>query len=183
MDDLKIKKVSLEEGITAEINNGELTLSKGGRAVKKKFSIKNIEIKTDGNSLDIVPSRARKEIHAIVNAVASEIKNMQTGLTNGYEYKMEIVYSHFPMNISVKGKIVEINNLSGGKNPKHAEIVGGDTKVDIKGKDVLVTGSDKEAVGQTCGNLEKATKIFGKDVRIFQDGIYIVKKGIKEGAK
>ncbi len=35
-----------------------------------------------------------------------------------------------------------------------------------------LTGSDKEAIGQSLANLRTATRIKEKDDRVFQDGIY-----------
>ena len=49
-------------------------------------------------------------------------------------------------------------------------------KVEVKKDDVMVTGTDKEAVGHTCSNIELATKVRCRDKRIFQDGIYIASK-------
>ena len=31
--------------------------------------------------------------------------------------------------------------------------------------------------GQTAANLEQATVVKGRDIRVFQDGIYVVSKG------
>ena len=52
-----------------------------------------------------------------------------------------------------------------------------DVDVKTKGDQVLVSGINKEHVGQTAVNIELATKIKGYDPRVFQDGIYIVRKG------
>ena len=41
----------------------------------------------------------------------------------------------------------------------------------------LHQGNNIEDVGQTAGNLEKATIVKGRDTRVFQDGIYIISKG------
>ena len=63
----------------------------------------------------------------------------------------------------------------GERNPRKARIVG-QTKVDIKKDEIIVTGIDKEDVGQTSANIELATKVTGYDRRIFQDGCYITQK-------
>jgi hypothetical protein len=53
-------------------------------------------------------------------------------------------------------------------------------KVEVKKQEVIVSGIDIEAVGQTAANIEQATRITGKDSRVFQDGIYIVEKKLTE---
>ena len=49
-------------------------------------------------------------------------------------------------------------------------------KVTVNGDEVVVTGIDKEKVGNTAANIESATRIRKRDPRVFQDGIYIVEK-------
>jgi large subunit ribosomal protein L6 len=66
----------------------------------------------------------------------------------------------------------------GGHAPRYANIVGG-CKVKVAGADVTVEGNDVEACGQTAANIERATSRLGFDKRIFQDGIYIVRKSQK----
>ena len=106
----------------------------------------------------------------------SHITNMIIGVTAGFEYKMKIVYSHFPVKTSVKGDKFVIENFLGEKYPRSASILG-DTKISTKGDEVVLTGSDKEHVGQTAANIEQITRIKGYDPRVFQDGIYITQKG------
>lgn len=36
-------------------------------------------------------------------------------MTKGYLYKMRFCYAHFPINVSIAGKIVEIRNFLGEK--------------------------------------------------------------------
>ena len=40
----------------------------------------------------------------------------------------------------------------------------------------LLTGVDKEKVGNSAANIEHATRIRNRDPRVFQDGIYIVER-------
>ena len=68
-----------------------------------------------------------------------------------------------------------INNFLGERKPRSARILPG-AKVEIGKDEVSITGIDKEQVGQTMANIEQATKVRGFDIRIFQDGIYLVDK-------
>lgn len=116
----------------------------------------------------------RKQM-AIMGAIAGHIKNQMKGVTEGFTYKLRIVYSHFPMKVQAKGPYVMIDNFIGEKFPRKSKILEG-VKVEIKGSDITVSGIDKEKVGQTAANLEQATKVRNLDIRVFQDGVYIIEK-------
>jgi large subunit ribosomal protein L6 len=73
------------------------------------------------------------------------------------------------------GGEVLIENFIGERYARRADIVG-DVKVTVKQDEVIVSGIDKEAVGQTAANIEQATKISRKDPRKFLDGIYVAEK-------
>jgi hypothetical protein len=54
---------------------------------------------------------ARKHV-ACLRTVKSMVANMITGVTRGFQYKMRLVYAHFPINpIITDGKSVEIRNF------------------------------------------------------------------------
>ncbi len=118
---------------------------------------------------------SRKEQKAMVGTFTSHIKNLITGVNEGFECKMTIVYAHFPMQVKVDGKTLIIGNFLGEKKPRVAKILG-ETKVKVSGNEVTISGINKEDVGQTAANIEQKTKIKRFDPRIFQDGIYIVQK-------
>ena len=88
---------------------------------------------------------------------------------------MKIDYTHFPMRVSVKGNSVLIENFLGERSPRTALIMG-NTKVSVKGDRVFINGIDKRDLGHTAANIEKATMIKGFDLRVFQDGIYLLKE-------
>ena len=105
----------------------------------------------------------------MVGTYVAHINNMIKGVTVGFTYHLKIVFSHFPMKVTVKGDRVEINNYMGGHAPRYANIMKGCT-VKVNGQDVTVEGNDIEACGQTAANLERATSRLGFDKRTFQDG-------------
>ena len=173
------QEVEIPQGITVDIE-GKKVIVKGPKGeLSKDFShtVVTIEKKDDKVIVKyIFPTRREK---AQVGTVAAHIRNMIKGVSEGFIYKMKMVYSHFPFTVKVDGKQVIIENFLGERAPRTAKIVGNDTKVKVKGDDVIIEGIDIEAVGQTAANIQLATKIKDKDPRVFMDGIYVYEKGGK----
>ena len=167
--------VELPQGISVEVEGHMVTVKAEGKENSRIFKAKGISFKKLENGLEIEATPAKRSMNAKMKTIIGHIKNMISGLGTEFEYKLAIVFSHFPMTVNVKGDSVEINNFAGEKNPRKARIMPG-VKVEVKGHEVIVTGINKESVGQTSANLENATKVRGRDRRIFQDGIFIVSK-------
>ncbi|MBU0761942.1 MAG: 50S ribosomal protein L6 [Candidatus Altiarchaeota archaeon] len=171
-------EVDLIEGAEVEVKGRTIDVKgpKGGLSWKFKEDFIQLE-KKDGKVMISARSKRyplRKQM-AIMGAIAGHIKNMMAGVTEGFTYKLRIVYSHFPMKVQVKGTDVTIDNFLGEKYPRKAKIFEG-VKVDVKGSDVTVSGIDKEKVGQTAANIEQDAIVRKLDKRVFQDGIYIIEK-------
>eukprot|EP00178_Gracilaria_changii_P003741 TRINITY_DN15643_c0_g1_i1.p2 TRINITY_DN15643_c0_g1~~TRINITY_DN15643_c0_g1_i1.p2 ORF type:complete len:159 (-),score=35.10 TRINITY_DN15643_c0_g1_i1:33-467(-) len=116
-----------------------------------------------------------------VRTVATHIRNMITGVTKGYQYKMRFVYAHFPHNVSISddGKAVEIRNFLGEKVVRRVEMLEGVTIVrsdDVK-DEVVLTGNSIENVSQSAANINLITLVRNKDVRKFLDGVYVSQAG------
>lgn len=134
-----------------------------------------VEIKLEGDEIVLYCDMPRRAEKAEVGTVASHIRNMIVGVQTGYEYRMKTVFSHFPIKTTVKGETFLIENFLGERSARKASILKG-VKVDAKGDQVVITGTDLERVSQTAANIETATKIRNRDIRVFQDGIYIIQK-------
>jgi large subunit ribosomal protein L6 len=147
--------------------------SKG--TLTRKFNHSNIQIKVEDDKVVVESAFPKKKDKAMLGTIRSHINNMVIGLTDGFTYKMKIVYAHFPMTVKKAGNKIVIENFLGERHPRSAKIVG-ESVVQIKGDEVIVSGINKEHVGQTMANMEQATKIRGRDPRVFQDGIYLVSK-------
>ncbi len=173
------KTLELPQGFTAEANGTSFVVKGNGKEASRQFKAIGISLKQENGSVAVVGRPASKRMNALVKTVASHIKNMVEGLGNDYSYKLSVVYSHFPMNVAVKGNVVEISNFVGEKKARTAKILPG-VQVSVKGKDILVKSHDKYAAGQTAANIESATRVRGKDRRIYQDGVFIVEKAVVE---
>ena len=177
-----IRTVEIPEGVSVEIEGNRVTV-KGpkGEVTRELPLVKGVLMRKEDNTVIIEAFFADARKRAVVGTLAAHIRNMITGVTKGYKYKLKIIYSHFPMNVKVEGDKVVIGNFLGEKAPRIAKILPGvKVTVDKKNNDVIVEGIDIEKVGQTAANIEFATKIKDKDRRKFMDGIYIYEKGVAE---
>lgn len=172
------EKVAIPKGVTVTVNGAVVDVKGPKGKLSRDFTNPKTKVKLDGDHVTVWCEMPRVKDKAMVGTVASHITNMIDGVSAGFEYHMKIVYSHFPMKTSVKGTKFIIDNFLGERSSRQAKILG-DTKIVVKGNDVVLTGTDVEALGQTAANIEKATKVWGYDPRVFQDGIYITVKGKK----
>lgn len=168
------EEIPIPEGINVTVDDGVTVKGSKGQ-LSRKFNYPNVVIKTDNGNVVLEANFPKKKDKAMLGTIKSHINNMLTGLTDGFTYNMKIVYAHFPMTVKAVGDKVTIDNFLGERYPRTAKIVGS-AKVQVKGDEVTVTGISKEDVGQTSANLEQATKIKGRDPRVFQDGIYLVSR-------
>lgn len=174
--------IKLPQSVAARKENETLIISAAGKELRREFSDPVIKIdfaEADGQQVVkiVAPIDGRAQ-RAIAGTWASHIKNMVAGVTKGYEYRMKIVYSHFPITVKVVGDEVKVSNFMGEKGDRAAKIIG-PTKVEAQKEIITVSGPDIEAVGQTCSNIEKATRLTRFDRRRFPDGIYIMQRGVK----
>jgi large subunit ribosomal protein L6 len=147
---------------------GQRIIVKGPLGELKKEFPSSINIEMNDTTVEVTGKDK-----ALVNTFVAHIKNMFKGVSEGFKVKMKVLYAHFPITLEVKGKEVLIKNFLGEKVPRKAKILG-DTKVEVKGQEVFISGIDKEAVGGTVSNLKQATVIKNRDPRVFQDGLYVV---------
>ena len=110
---------------------------------------------------------------------------MITGVTKGFEYKMKVVYAHFPTNIQIeKGPRgpkteVDIVNFIGQKVKFHVSALDGVTvdKDTKNNNDIVIQGNDIENVSRTCALISQKCAVRNKDIRKFLDGVYVSSKG------
>jgi large subunit ribosomal protein L6 len=168
--------VKIPDGVKIKIeNNNIITKGEKGELIRY-FSHPKIELKINDKVLEIHGKNIRRKEKAILGAISAHINNMIKGVTKGYEYKMKTVFSHFPIKTIVEGNQFIIQNFLGERSPRRVEILQGVT-VETKGEFVTIKGLDKEKVGQTVANIERATKVKNRDIRVFQDGVYLVNAG------
>jgi large subunit ribosomal protein L6 len=169
-------EVNVPQGVTVTLSGATLTVKGQKGQMSREFRFPGIKMAVADGKVSVEAVKVDKQTKATVGTYASHVSNMMRGVTDGYEYNMKIVYSHFPIQVKVEGKDkVSIGNFLGERKPRYASIMG-DTKVNVAGDKVTLTGINKEHVGQTAANIEQACKIRNRDPRVFQDGVYIINK-------
>jgi len=177
LENFVAETIILPAGLTAEIKaNNTVVLKSSKGTLERAFKSYRLKITLNGNKMVVEGSPNNKKTYVLVETAVAHIRNMAEGLLFGYKTDLRVVYSHFPMSVALDKDTVLVKNFLGEKFPRKSKIVG-KTKVEIKGQEITVTGMNKDDVGQTAANLEKATKVRGKDIRRFQDGIYLINAG------
>jgi large subunit ribosomal protein L9e len=175
----------IPEGVTCDVKARYITVKGKRGTLERSFKHLSVEIAKTKNKegQDIVKVEkwfgSKKEL-AAVRTVISHINNMVTGVTHGYEYKMKMVYAHFPINVAcdkgVGSKIsdtIEIRNYLGEKVVRRLKMQEGCEVVRTSEKDeVMVTGNSIEAVGISVSQIQQCCQVKKKDVRKYLDGIY-----------
>jgi large subunit ribosomal protein L6 len=169
-------EVKLPEGASFKVDGATLTVKGPKGELKRTFAHPVVKVAAEGGKLFVMAANARKRDRALAGTWAAHIHNMGEGVVKGHQYTMKIVYSHFPIKTTVQGPAFVIENFLGEQHPRSVPIIG-QTKIQIQGDKVVLTGPDLEAVSGTAANIEQGTRIRGFDPRVFQDGIYITVKG------
>lgn len=166
--------------VSAEMDRLDLTVSGPNGSVTRRLWYPDVSVSvTDCVVIETEAGDARTS--STVQTFESHVLNAFHGVTEGWEYEMEVFYSHFPMQVSVQDGAVVIENFIGEKAPRRTDIHG-DTDVEVDGETVTLTGPNIEDVGQTAADIEQLTRVTDRDVRVFQDGVYITSKPQRGGA-
>jgi large subunit ribosomal protein L6 len=172
------KEVPITEGVQVEVHDGIVRVEGPRGTLQRDFWYPGIVIRVEADTVCVGTALEKKTQKSIVGTYASHISNMISGVSEAFQYKLKLVYSHFPIQVKVEGNVVSIENFLGERKPRTAKVLGG-CLVAVQGDELIVTGIDKEHVGQTAANIEQATRIKGRDPRVFQDGIYLIEKGLE----
>lgn len=180
---LASRTIDIPEGLEVTVAARVVTV-KGPRGVlTRDFKHQNMDLRKlegeEGNKVRIDLWFASRKQLACVRTIMSHIDNMFTGVTRGFQYKMRFVYSHFPINVTLTGKNVEIRNFLGEKRVRKVQLCEGvdyERSADVKDQ-IVLTGNDLGLVSLTAAKIQQATNIRKKDLRKFLDGIYVSDKG------
>ena len=180
MSRIGIKPVDLPAGVEVKVDGNNVVTVKGpkGELTEQISKLLKIEVKdgvvTVSRDSD---AKAHREQHGLARTL---IQNMVTGVTQGYEKKLELVGVGYKA--EKKGKKLVLN--LGYSHPIEMEDPEGITTETPSATEVLVKGTDKAVVGNYAANIRawrKPEPYKGKGIKYA--GEYIRRKEGKTGAK
>ena len=158
-----------------KFNDGVLTV-KGPKGELKKPFKSVVEIKIDGDKVSLHPHKNDLATTALWGTYASHIKNMISGVNEGYVVKL--ILDGIGYKAEVAG--TTLNMALGFSHPIKKEIPAGVTVTSEKGQ-ITISGADKEAVTQFAAQVraeKKPEPYKGKGFR-YSDEVIKRKQGKK----
>ncbi len=162
--------VVIPSGVTVTLENGVLTV-KGAKATLTREVKPDVNITIEGSEVILAPGDT-PEAKALWGTYAAHLRNMITGVTEGFTKVLEIEGVGY--RAEVKGKEIVLN--VGFSHQVMLEIPEGISAEVVKNV-ITLTGPDKDALGQFAANVRKVKKpepYKGKGIRY--QGEYIIRK-------
>ena len=163
------------EGVSVSVEPPFVSVSCKSSSLRRRLFDPVVSIRVaDGKVLFSAAKGSRNEKRKI-GTFRAHIRNMFCGVTQGHFYRLKVCASHFPVTVSVQGAIFSVKNFLGEKVPRTMKLRPG-VDVKVNGDIIEVRSIDKEAASQTAADIENLTRRANVDLRVFQDGCYIIEK-------
>lgn len=162
--------VVIPAGVTVTLAEGILTV-KGPKATLVRPFKDDVNIVVEGETITLTPGETTAA-KALWGTYAAHIRNMVTGVTEGFTKILEIEGVGY--RAEVKGKEIILN--VGFSHPVNLDIPEGIAAEVVKSV-ITLTGADKDELGQFAANIRKVKKpepYKGKGIRY--QGEYVIRK-------
>ncbi|MBI2628156.1 MAG: 50S ribosomal protein L6 [Candidatus Niyogibacteria bacterium] len=169
--------IKIPAGVTVTIKDGGVKI-KGPKGELARDFLKEIKIEAMDGKINLRIDKMTKNSSALWGTYASHIKNMIEGVTDGFQKKLEIEGIGYRVKLEGEKLILSL----GFSHPIEVKKPAG-VDFQIEKNKIIISGSDKELVGQTAANiraLKKAEPYKGKGIRY--EGEVIRRKTGKKAA-
>ena len=170
------KPITIPKDIAIKIEKSQVFVKGPKAELQREYPSKVVEVVLFDEKLEVKPRTKTAFARMLAGTYTSHIKNMITGTQNPFVYTLKIVFTHFPITVAISGTELQVQNFLGEKKPRKVTLPSG-VKVSVQNDLIKVESADIELAGKAATLIETATRISGRDRRVFQDGIYITQKG------
>ncbi len=155
--------LTIPENVNVNFEEHVLTV-KGPKGELSLNIVPELEIKVNGNELTVEMLNNLKRTNVMQGTTNSNIKNMITGVTDGYTKGLEIIGVGY--RFTVKGKVLQVQD--GKSHLDNLDIPEGIAVKAVSNTEIELSGIDKCAVGQFAAeirDLRKPEPYKGKGIR------------------
>jgi large subunit ribosomal protein L6 len=170
------KAVAIPSGVTANVE-GQTVKMKGPKGALEVMLHDDVSVAMDKGAVKVEPRFETKRARALWGTSRTLVANLVTGVTKGYEEKLEITGVGF--RAAVQGK--QLNLQLGFSHDVNYPIPQGIAIATPKPTEIVISGIDKQLVGQVAADIRdyrRPEPYKGKGVKYA--GEYIFRK---EGKK
>ena len=89
--------IELSDGVGAAIDAGTVTLSKDGTSLSREFTHSRLSVTMNDGNVEVFCDLPRRKEKALSGTWGAHLRNMNKGVSEGFEYRLKAVYSHFPI--------------------------------------------------------------------------------------
>lgn len=145
--------IEIPAGVTITVDNDFITV-KGPKGELKQFTMPGINVKVDGGDKVIVTRETEEREHRSKHGLMRTlIANMITGVTKGFEKKLEVTGVGFRVNLA--GNVLKMS--LGFSHEVQYKIPDG-IQIKVEQLTITVTGIDKQLVGQVAAEIRSFKK-------------------------
>ena len=145
--------VSVPEGVEITLNDKELSV-KGSKGNLSLTIHELVELKHEDGQMKLAATKSSKQSGALAGTFRALVSNMVTGVTTGYSKKIMIVGVGYK--VAAKGKDLEF--ALGYSHPVPFAAPAGITFTVESPTDLVVSGVDKQLVGEVVAKIQKLRK-------------------------
>src|SRR5690554_615604 len=159
--------VEIPSGVEVKLSGDSIEV-KGGKGSLKLELHRSVEAKQEGNVLLFAPRDGAKQSRAIAGTMRSLVANMVTGVSQGFERKLELVGVGY--RAQAKGSVLSLS--LGFSHPVEYELPEGVTAETPSATDIIIRGIDKQVLGQVAAEIRQYRRpepYKGKGVRYAEE--------------
>jgi large subunit ribosomal protein L6 len=142
------KAVAVPAGVTANVE-GQTVKVKGPKGALQAVLADDVAVKLDKSAITVEPRGESKRARALWGTSRTQVANLVAGVTKGFEEKLEITGVGY--RAAVQGK--QLNLQLGYSHDVNFPIPQGITIATPKPTEIVVTGIDKQQVGQVAAEI------------------------------
>lgn len=142
------KPVAVPAGVTASVS-GQSVKVKGAKGELSFSAPEEVSVAMENNVITVTPRGNDNRSRAMWGMSRAQVQNLMVGVSQGFEKKLEITGVGY--RAAVQGKVLKLS--LGYSHDIDYEIPAGIAIATPKPTEIVVTGIDKQVVGQTAAEI------------------------------